>query len=64
MPRSPATEKRVYHEDNVAFHHPDGKEKAEQAKKVLEHGDNVKLEHHIKKSTVESNRLGNNLHMS
>lgn len=53
-------DKRIYHET------PTTPNKEVQTKKVLEHmneGKNVH-EHHIKKSTIESNRLGNNLHMS
>jgi hypothetical protein len=37
-------------------------EKEQQMEKLLEHGV-VKQEHHIKKSSIETNRLGNNLHM-
>jgi len=59
---APDSPKRVYHDAKTV----DKKMKEEQAKKVHEHNvhNPPAQEHHIKKSTIESDRLGKNLHMS
>ena len=62
MPSSPhASPKRIYHEEKDLT---SKKEKEEMAKKLMEQHDVVKQVHHIKKSTIESDRLGKNLHMA